>query len=135
MMLESHMAGLLDTQHSYPHSDLYDAMVRWKCRVVSAAGADIEAGLALHRTFRAAKLPEPRVRMESPVEGGADSLIYRYMAESIRSMLPMAASHQIAGFDAGEVARLEDSLRDDVVANEGVLVCWPVVSAYCRLSR
>lgn len=135
MMLESHMAGLLDTQHSYPHSDMYDTMVRWKCRVVSAAGADIEAGLSLYRTFRAAKLPEPALRMEAPVEGGADSLIYRYMAESIRSMLPMAESHGIAGYDAGEVARLEERLRDDVVANEGVLVCWPVVSAYCRLAR
>ncbi len=135
MMLESHMAGLLDTQHSYPHSEMYDAIVRWKCRVVSAAGADLEAGLALYRTFRAAELPEPELRMEAPVEGGADSLIFRYMAESIRSMLPMAESHQIAGFDADEVARLEDSLRDDVVANEGVLVCWPVVSAYCRLVR
>lgn len=135
MMLESHMAGLLDTQHSYPHSDMYDTMVRWKCRVVSAAGADIEAGLALYRTFRAAKLPEPALRMEAPVEGGADSLIYRYMAESIRSMLPMAESHGIVGYDAGEVALLEERLRDDVVANEGVLVCWPVVSAYCRVAR
>ena len=129
------MAGLLDTQHSYPHSEIYDGIVRWKCRVVSAAGADIEAGLALYRIFRAAKLPEPELRMEAPVEGGADSLIYRYMAESIGSMLPMAASHQIGGFDAGEVARLEDRLRDDVVSNEGVLVCWPVVSACCRLAR
>jgi len=134
MMLESHMAGLLDTQHSYPHSDFYDGIVRWKCRVVAAAGADIEAGLGLYRTFRAAMLPAPRLRMEAPVEGGADSLIYRYMAESIRSMLPMAASHGIAGFGADEVGRLEVRLRDDVLASDGVLVCWPVVSACCRLA-
>jgi len=134
MMLESHMAGLLDAQHSYPHSELYDAMVRWKCRVVAAAGADIEAGLGLYRTFRTASLPAPELRLEAPVEGGADSLIYRYMAESIRSMLPMAASHEITGFDADKVARLEATLRHEVVVNEGVLVCWPVVSACCRLA-
>jgi ubiquinone/menaquinone biosynthesis C-methylase UbiE len=134
MMLESHMAGLLDTQHSYPHSDIYDAMVRWKCRVVAAAGADIEAGLGMYRTFHSAKLPAPEMRMEAPVEGGADSLIYRYMAESIRSMLPMADSHAIAGFSGDTVERLEADLRDDVVASGGVLVCWPVVSACCRLA-
>jgi ubiquinone/menaquinone biosynthesis C-methylase UbiE len=134
MMLESHMAGLLDTQHSYPHSDIYDAIVRWKCRVVAAAGADIEAGLGLYGTFRSAMLPAPELRMEAPVEGGADSPIYRYMAESIRSMLPMADSHGIAGFSGETVGRLEAQLRDIVVASDGVLVCWPVVSACCRLA-
>lgn len=119
-------------QHSYPKSDLYDKVVRWKCRVVAAAGADIEAGLGLYRTFREAKLPDPEMHMEAPVEGGPDSLIYRYMAESVRSMLPMADSLEISGFNPERVARLEARLRDEVVSSGGVLVCWPVVSAWCR---
>jgi ubiquinone/menaquinone biosynthesis C-methylase UbiE len=134
-MLESHMAGLPDTQHSHPHSDLYDEVLRWKCRVVAAAGADIEAGLGLYRSFLEAGLPAPALRMEAPVEGGADSLLYRYMAESVRSMLPMADAHGIGGFSPARVARLEMDLRDEVVANDGVLVCWPVVCANCRLVR
>ena len=134
MMLESHMAGLLEAHHSYPNSDLYGDVVRWKCRVVAAAGADIEAGLGLYRTFRSAKLPAPEMHMEAPVEGGPDSLIYRYMAESVRSMLPMADSHEIGGFGPESVERLEANLRDNVVASGGVLVCWPVVSAWCRLA-
>jgi ubiquinone/menaquinone biosynthesis C-methylase UbiE len=134
MMLESHMAGLLDCQHSYPKSPLYDKVVRWKCRVVAAAGADIEAGLGLYRTFREAKLPLPQMHMEAPVEGGADSLIYRYMAESVRSMLAMADRHGIDGFSPETVERLEASLRNEVVAGGGTLMCWPVVSAWCRLA-
>lgn len=134
-MLESHIAGLPDTQHSYPHSKLYDEVLRWKCRVVAAAGADIEAGLGLYRTFIEAGLPAPALRMEAPVEGGADSLIYRYMAESVRSMLPMADARGISGFSPERAARLEADLRDDVVANHGVLVCWPVVCASCRLAE
>ncbi len=132
MMLESHMAGFPDGQHSFPRSAAYDRVVRWKYRVVAAAGADIEAGLGLYRTFRSAKLPAPEMRMEAPVEGGPDSLIYRYMAESVRSMLPMADSHEITGFSAEKVATLEAQLRDEVVSSGGVLVCWPVVSAWCR---
>jgi ubiquinone/menaquinone biosynthesis C-methylase UbiE len=133
MMVESHMAGLLDAQHSYPYSKLYDDVVRWKCRVVAAAGADIESGLGAYRSFLAAGLPAPTLRMEVPVEGGADSLVYRYMAESVRSMLPMADRHGIGGFDAGKAARLDADLRDHVLSNDGVLLCWPVVSARCRL--
>ena len=133
MMLESHMAALVDAQHSLPESALYDEIVRWKCRVVAAAGADLEAGLSLYRTFREAGLPAPRMRMEAPVEGGPDSLIYRYMAESVRSMLPMAATHGIEGFDPERVAALEGELREAVVASDGVLIGWPTVSAWCRL--
>ena len=132
MVLESHMAGLLEAQHSFPRSATYDEVVRWKCRVVAAAGVDIEAGLGLYRTFRSAKLPAPEMRMEASVEGGPDRLIYRYMADSVRSMLPMADSHEISGFSAEKVALLEAQLRDEIVPSGGVLVCWPVVSAWCR---
>lgn len=132
-MLESHMAGLLGGGHSRPGCALYDEVVRWKCRVVGGAGADLEAGLNLYRTFRAAGLPAPALLMQAPVEGGPESLIYRYMSESVRSMLPMAAAQGVAGFDAGRVESLEGDLRDAVVAEEGVLVCWPTVSAWCRL--
>ncbi len=132
MVVESHMAGLLDAQHSFPRSATYDEVVRWKCRVVAATGADIEAGLGLYRTFRSAKLPAPEMHMEVPVEGGPDSLIYRYMAESVRSMLPTADSHEIGGFSPEKVALLEARLRDEVVSSGGVLVCWPVVLAWCR---
>lgn len=133
MMLESHMTALVDGQHSLPDSRLYDEIVRWKCRVVAAAGADLEAGLSLYRTFREAGLPAPQMRMEAPVEGGPDSPIYRYMAESVRSMLSMAIVHGIGGFDAVRVDGLEAELRDSVVETDGVLICWPTVSAWCRL--
>jgi ubiquinone/menaquinone biosynthesis C-methylase UbiE len=133
MMLESHMAGLVDAQHSLPDSSIYDEIVRWKCRVVAAAGADLEAGLSLYQTFREANLPAPEMRMEAPVEGGPESLIYRYMAESVRSMLATASTLGIEGFDLERVDALESDLRDSVVAHDGVLVCWPAVSAWCRL--
>jgi ubiquinone/menaquinone biosynthesis C-methylase UbiE len=132
LFLESHMAALLDGQHSFPHSSLYDRVVRWKCRVV-AAGADIEAGLRLHATFLAAGLPEPRMHMEACIGGGDDSVLYRYMAESVRSMLPMAAREGIDGFEPDEVASLETRLREEVVSSGGVIVCWPAVVAWCRM--
>jgi len=132
VLIESHMAGLLHAHHSAPYSPLYDRVVRWKCEVV-AAGADIEAGLRLHRTFLDAGLPRPDLHMEAVVEGGPHSLLYRYMAESVRSMLPMAVRAGVEGFGEAEVASLEADLRAEVVAGEGVIVCWPAVVAWCRV--
>ncbi len=133
IILESHMAGLLATCHSLPLSPLYDRIIRWKCKVVQAAGADIEAGLRLRRVFMDAGLPEPGVRMESRVDGGPDSPAYRYMAESVRSMLPMAQQLDVHGVTPEDAERLEDDLRDEVVAAGGVLVSWPLVAAWSRV--
>lgn len=132
VLVESSMASLLDMQHSEPLSPLYDKVVRWKCAVVGAAGADLRAGLRLRQTFIEAKLPEPNLRMDTPVEGGAHSPIHAYMADSCRSMLPMAERFGIAGLDEVAVDALENQLRQEIVANGGVVLGWPVVSAWCR---
>lgn len=131
IFIESHMAALLNGRHSTPFSPLYDEIIRWKCAVVATV-ADIEAGYRLRQTFVAAGLPAPQMHAEAVVEGGADSWIYRYMAETIRSLLPMAATHQIGGFDEAALATLEARLRADVVASGGVVVCWPAVGAWCQ---
>jgi ubiquinone/menaquinone biosynthesis C-methylase UbiE len=131
--VESFMAGLLDAPHSHPRSQLYDRVVRWKCAVVAAAGADVEAGVRLRRTYLEAGLPAPALRMETRVEGGPDSPIYRYFAESARSMLPMAERFGLRDVREDEVDTLEDALRRERVATDGVLIAWPLVCAWCRV--
>ena len=69
----------------------------------------------------------------APVEGGPDSIYYRYVAESVRSMLPRAVEWGFEDFEAVDVDTLEVDLREEVEAGGGVLVAWPVVSAWCRL--
>jgi hypothetical protein len=101
--------------------------------VVKGAGADLRAGLGLRRVFVDAGLPAPTTRMEAPVEGGPDSIYYRYVAESLRSMLPKAEEAGLDDFESVDPEALEEELRDEVVAGGGVLVAWPLVSAWCRL--
>jgi SAM-dependent methyltransferase len=134
VFVESNMATLLTETHSLPRSPLYDRIVRWTCAVVDAAGADLHAGLRLRRTFLDAGLPEPRVRMETPVEGG-ESPLYRYLAESMTSMWPLATRFGIQGFTASEIADLADRLRSELLESGGVLMAWPVVTAACRTAR
>ena len=109
-----------------PRSPLYDEVVRWKCAVVGGAGADLEAGGRLRRTFLDAGLHDPVTRLEARFEGGPDSPYYRYVAESVRSMLPEARRLGLGGYDDRDVDALADRLRDEAVALGSALVVWPV---------
>lgn len=133
VMIESYMEVLRGGVHSEPHSALYDRIVRFKCDVVHAAGADLRAGGRLRSTFVSAGLPAPACRMETRLEGGAGSRYYEYVAESVRSMLPEAERSGVPGFSSEDVDDLERRLRDEVVSADGVLVAWPAVVAHARL--
>ena len=76
---------------------------------------------------------EPATHMEARVDGGPDSPAYRYMAESARSMLPMAERLDVHGFTSEDVDQLEEQLRDEVVRGGGVIVSWPLVAAWSRV--
>ncbi len=132
VMIESWMELLLEGVHSEPHSPLYDRVVRFQCEVVRRAEADLRAGGRLRATFLDAGLPAPACRLETPLAGGPDSLYYEYVAESVRSMLPEAARTTVSGIDPDEVDGLAERLRAEVVASGGVLLVWPVVSAFTR---
>lgn len=131
-MLESWMDVLMSGPHSFPHSPLYDEVVRWKGEVVGGAGADVHAGGRLHSTFIEAGLGTPTTRMEAALEGGPDSLYFRYLALSLESMLPEAERQGIGGYTADDALALEDRLREDVLAARGTLMVWPVVAAWSR---
>ena len=119
--------------HSFPPSPLYDEIVQWKSAVVQGAGADLHAGGRLRDTFLAAGLPEPETRLEALVAGGPDTLYWDYVEQSVRSMLPEARRQGLGGFDESTVDGLARRLRDDVVARNGSVVAWPVVSAWSRV--
>ena len=132
VMIESYMEILTTGAHSEPNTPLYDEIVRWKSAVVRGAGADLRAGGRLRRTLLDAGLRDPSTRLEARLEGGPDSPYYRYVAESVRSMVAEAARLGLPGFGADDVDGIEDRLRDEVVAGGGVLVVWPVVCAWAR---
>lgn len=133
VFVESVMAALLEGFNAEPPCPVYERVVRWTCSVVGAAGADLRAGLHLRDTFTAAGLPAPSTRLEAPVEGGEDSLLYRYCAENVRSMLPLAERMGIAGFSADTADTLEGKLRTASVEGGHTLVAWPVVAALASL--
>ena len=59
------------------------------------AGLPARAGTLLYTWFLEAGLPIPECRLEYLVEGGADSLYYEWLTETMRSLLPKMVALEV----------------------------------------
>jgi ubiquinone/menaquinone biosynthesis C-methylase UbiE len=130
IMLESAMTACVAGFHSSPHSPTYDRALRLISDIIGAAGADVGMGLRLGQVFERAGLARPTLRLHARVEGGPDAPIYRYIADSLRSVLPLAEQLAVSGGADVDIEQVEDALRAEVVASRGVLTSPPVVAAW-----
>jgi hypothetical protein len=87
-------------------------------------------GLKLYRAFVEAGLSEPQMRLEAPVGGGPNWAGYAYVANSIRSLLPMLIKWNIASENEIDIDGLAEALRKEVVERNGVVMLSPFVSAW-----
>ena len=129
VMLESALSACVPGFHSSPHSPTYDRALRLLADSIRAAGADIDMGLRLSGLFERAGLPRPAMWLQARVEGGPDAAIYRYITDSLRSVLPLAEPLGVDGRSVN-LDRFEDELRAEVVASRGALVSPPIIAAW-----
>lgn len=112
-----------------PHAEqLYE----WLLRCFQVAGVETQMGLKLYRTFIEAGLSEPQMRLEAPLGGGPNWAGYAYVANSIRSMLPLLLKLNIANADDVNIDGLAETLRKEVVDQNGVVMLSPLVSAWAN---
>ncbi len=130
--LESHMSALVEGIHSYPHSPTYHRIVEWLVEVIRAAGAHPDMGLRLRQVFVDAGLPAPKLWLQATIDGGPKAPIYRYITDSLHSMLPIGKQLGIAPFSQVDTDELERQLEEEVIACDGVLTSPMVVGAWCR---
>jgi ubiquinone/menaquinone biosynthesis C-methylase UbiE len=104
----------------------------WVVDTAARAGIPAEAGFGLRRTFLSAGLAEPAMRLESYVGGGPDAFAYTWMAESVRSMLPLILRFGVAADDEVDIDSLADRLRAETLAVDGVGKGPDLVSAWSR---
>jgi hypothetical protein len=91
-----------------------------------------EQGLKLYSTFVAAGLPAPQMILGGRVEGGTDSAVYVFIAEIVRSLLPMVERFGVWTASDADVATLADRMREEVVAGGGVVQPPPLIGAWTR---
>jgi SAM-dependent methyltransferase len=94
----------------------------WLCDAFQDAGLEINVGLKLYSIFREAGLQAPAVRVDGAVFVGSDVAGLAWLAETVRSMLPLIERFGIA--DAAEIDI--ETLTDRLVAEAdaaGTVVC------------
>lgn len=115
-----------------PAAPLLERIWQWLVATYEHEELDLLAGLRLHQTFVGAGLPVPKMRIDAYAGGGPDWIGYEVMADLIRSMLPRMVRHGIATAEQVDVDTLAARLRDETVANNGVLAGWGFVTAWAR---
>jgi SAM-dependent methyltransferase len=116
-----------------PAVPLWEWAWGWVVDTAARAGIPAEVGFGLRGVFQRAGLPEPEMRLDSYVGGGPDSIAYAWMAESVRSMLPLITRFGVATAEEVDVDTLADRLRAEVVAADAVAKSPDLVSAWTRI--
>jgi ubiquinone/menaquinone biosynthesis C-methylase UbiE len=131
--LESDNAACQRGTHSQPHSATYHRIVQAWQAILGAAGAHLDMGTRLAACFVAAGLPDPSVEVDTYVSGDPNSPIFRFAVESLRSMLPLAATAGVPVPTPAEMERLETTLRAEVTAMGGTLSAPPAHAIWARV--
>jgi SAM-dependent methyltransferase len=117
---------------SYPPAPIFDRAVAWIKAAFSATGARIEQGLELYPLFLAAGLPAPSLRLDSLIGGGPDCVAYEHIAGVVRSLLPAIEMLKIATASEIQISSLAQRIRDEVVAQEAVVLSPALIGAWSR---
>jgi len=92
--------------------------------------ADI--GLRLFALMQQAGLPPPVCTAECAVEGGPDSPVYEWFAETVRTMLPMLEKHGLATAADIDIDTLADRLRQESLERQAPILGPMLLGAFAR---
>jgi SAM-dependent methyltransferase len=100
---------------SLPDVPLWQQAGEWIDTAFRAVAPHCDAGGRLFEIFDRAGLPGPTVTCECLVGGGADSLLYGWIAATLAGVLPQLVKMQVVAVDAVAIDSFESRLRSAVV--------------------
>jgi SAM-dependent methyltransferase len=119
-------------QQAVPPSQHVDRARRAGMELARRAGMELAMGFKLRGAFLAAGLPEPRLHLDGLIGGGPDWEGYGYVAENMRSLLPMFVRFGVATEEEVGIDTFEQRFRDEVTAQDGVVMFSTDISAWTR---
>jgi ubiquinone/menaquinone biosynthesis C-methylase UbiE len=120
------------TAHSIPDVPLFARCGAWIVEAFKRAGVETSMGSRLYPTYKQAGLPEPQMISGGRVEGSPQSEIYEWLAQTVRSLLPVIEKTGVATKDEVDIDTLADRLRAEAV-DKGAVVHSPIfVGAWAR---
>lgn len=120
------------TGRSVPDVPLYTRCGGWIVEAFKRAGVETSMGSRLYSIYKQAGLGEPQMISGGRVEGSPQSEIYEWLAQTVRSLLPMIEKTGVATKDEVGIDTLADRLRAEVTG-QGAVVHSPIfVGAWAR---
>ena len=113
-----------------PPVALYDECIRMINESFARAKIELYMGMHLAHVYRAAGLPAGRMLGMSRVETGADSPAYAYLAQTIRSLLPLIERTGVATREQVDIDTLADRLRAAAIETGAVLHLPELIAAW-----
>jgi SAM-dependent methyltransferase len=117
---------------TFPPGPLQQQVMRWTTPPPGGGGPDQRMGSKLYGTYLDAGLPAPQLRLDAPIGGGPDWPGYDYVADTVRSLLPMLERMGAATPDEVDVDTLADRLRAEAAGQGGVQMLPIVIGAWAR---
>jgi hypothetical protein len=113
---------------------LLGKVVETICRTFAAAGVRVNMASELRHTFVKAGLGEPELLGEFVVGGGPDYAGYSWLANTMRSLAPMARKLGILLEPLGDLDTLEQRLRSEAANERRDFWSPPYVGAFVRVA-
>ena len=117
---------------SLPPAPLHQQVLRWTAPPPGRGGPDLQMGSKLYQTYLDAELPAPHLRLDAPIGGGPDWPGYAYVAETVRSLLPMLEQMGVVTAEEAGIETLADRLSAEVVGQRGVQMLPILIGAWAR---
>ena len=116
----------------YPAMPLHNRVLQWFADLFNRATPYPDIGIRLFHMMQEAGLPVPDVRAECVIDGGADSNIPEWLAETVRSVLPRLEALGITAAEEVDIETLATRLRDEAIATRGGVLSPMMVGAFVR---
>jgi len=118
--------------HAFPEAPLYERCFE-VFRALFAKATHGNMGTRLFPLLVEAGFETPECRVEYPMDGGANSPFYEWVAESFRSILPRAQALGLVGNDeVAGVDSLAERLRQESISRGCCLVGPAMVGCFAR---
>jgi SAM-dependent methyltransferase len=117
---------------AYPPSQASAPHDRWGSHVLRQQGIDPAMANKLYGAYLEAGLPDPQLRYEAPLGGGPAWVGYEARADHARRLAPRIVEAGLATEAELATETLADRMREELVAQRGVLRCMPVVGIWAR---
>lgn len=127
-----HEMALGDMPAHFPELPLVQQSFAWIFDTFRRANLGLDVGLRLAQIFPEAGLPSPTIQAGTLVMTGSTSPLCTHLANTVRSVLPVAERFGVVSAREVEIDTLAERLRHEVVAAQGTVLCPPMVGAWAR---